>query len=157
MLVVVVLGVMGAIATPNLRAWAKSYQLKSAANELYSHFQLAKVGAVRQNRSWTLVLNPNGISGYEIRNGSGAVVKRVNLSEKYKRDVVFGRPDSGPNFNAEQFTLRPNGTVTPGAVTPPAYIYLTNTERANYYRIGFDSTSGLPRLQKWSVAQTQWN
>lgn len=150
MLVVVVLGVLGAISTPNLRSWAKNYQLKSAATDLYSHFQFAKVGAVKQNKPWTIVMNPPGTTGYEVRNNAGTAVKRVNLGTKYKNDVAFGDPTDTTRYDTAIFTVNPNGTSNIG------YVYLANTEKASYYRVGFGLANGMTRLQKWNSASSKW-
>ncbi|MGE3537589.1 MAG: GspH/FimT family pseudopilin [Candidatus Tectimicrobiota bacterium] len=150
MLVVMVLGVLGAVGVPNLRSWQKNYQLKSAATDLYSHFQFAKIGAVKQNRPWTVVLNPAGTFGYEVRNGDGRAVKRIDFGAKYKHDILFGDPTATVRYDTATFTVSPNGSSTIG------YVYLSNTEQAGYYRVGFALANGLARLQKWQSAQAQW-
>lgn len=150
MLVVVVLGVLSALATPNLRSWTKNYQLKSAATDLYSHFQFAKVGAVRQNKPWTVLMDPGGVAGYQVRNGTGAIVKSIIFSTKYKNDVLFNDPAALNRYDTATFTVNPNGISSIG------YVYLANTERASYYRVGFALANGQARLHKWNATSSKW-
>ena len=150
MIVVMVLGVLGAVGTPNIRSWAKNYQLKSASTDLYSHFQFAKIGAVKQNKPWTVVMNPGGTAGYEVRNGDNTAVKRIGFETKYKHAVLFGDPTARQRYDTATFTIHPNGTSTTG------YVYLANTVQESYYRVGFALPNGLARLHKWNHTQSQW-
>jgi prepilin-type N-terminal cleavage/methylation domain-containing protein len=75
MITIAVVGIIATVAVPNFQSWSENYQLKSASNDLYSHMQMAKIGAVKENMPWTVNFNP---SGYNIKNGSGTTVKTVN-------------------------------------------------------------------------------
>ena len=46
LIVIAVLGILGAIAVPNYLSYLPNARLKSAARDLYSNMQLAKLGRV---------------------------------------------------------------------------------------------------------------
>jgi prepilin-type N-terminal cleavage/methylation domain-containing protein len=54
MLTIAVVGIIATVAVPNFQSWSGNYQLKSASNDLYSHMQMAKIGAVKENMPWTV-------------------------------------------------------------------------------------------------------
>ena len=75
----VVMGIMVSIAIPTFSRWLPDYQLKTAATELYSNLQLAKMGAVRDNIEWALRFSPT-FSLYQIWTGGpdGLTCSRIN-------------------------------------------------------------------------------
>ena len=52
---IAIIGIMAAIAIPGFSVWLPEYRLKGAARDLYSNYQLAKMGAIRENRDWAVV------------------------------------------------------------------------------------------------------
>ncbi len=54
MVAIGLLAVLAAIAIPNLSSWLPSYRLKSAARDLYSNMQKAKMAAIKSNSTVTL-------------------------------------------------------------------------------------------------------
>ena len=53
--VLVILAVLAAAAIPAFSVWLPNYRLKTAARDLYSNLQLAKMGAVNKNRDWAVI------------------------------------------------------------------------------------------------------
>jgi type IV fimbrial biogenesis protein FimT len=49
MIVVAIIGILAAVATPALLAWLPNMRLKAAARDIYSHIQKAKTEAVKRN------------------------------------------------------------------------------------------------------------
>jgi type IV fimbrial biogenesis protein FimT len=49
MIVVAIIGILSAIAMPNVSVWLADYRLKGAARDLYSNMQKAKLTAVKRN------------------------------------------------------------------------------------------------------------
>ncbi len=49
--------------------------------------QMAKIGAVKENRPWTVNFNQNSIRGYNIKDGSGKVVNAVDFGAKYNQEI----------------------------------------------------------------------
>ena len=73
MLKVTLLAVLAAVAIPTFAVWLPNYRLKSAARDLYSNFQMAKMGAVNSNRDWAVHFDNTSSPGrYAIASGKGA-------------------------------------------------------------------------------------
>jgi type IV fimbrial biogenesis protein FimT len=55
--VIFIVAVLVGLAIPAFSSWVPDYQLKSAARDLLSNFQLAKLSAVKHNRNCTICFN----------------------------------------------------------------------------------------------------
>lgn len=55
--IIAIIGIAAAIAIPNFISWLPNYRLKSATQDLFSNFQLAKMTAIQRNRNCTVVFN----------------------------------------------------------------------------------------------------
>jgi len=160
LVVIVIMAVMAAIAIPAFVVWLPNYRLKSAARDLYSNFQLTKLGAIKQNKSWAIVFDQTVDPGeYRIVSDWGG----ANSVEKTVSFVQYEGVDFG------------NGNVNITATTPPAaypagddihygvndavvfnsrgtcnggYVYLDNKKNTTY-GVG-TMTSGVILLRKWS-------
>lgn len=68
LIVLAILAIVGAIATPGIMNWLPNYRLKGAARELYSNMQRARSEAVKRNASvgiaFTTVVFPATGGGY---------------------------------------------------------------------------------------------
>ena len=164
MIVVAVFSVMAAIAIPGFSTWLPNYRLKSAARDLYSNMQLAKMGAVRNNGNWAIVFSA-GSNSYRVcsddggdgdwTDGDETVEKTVNLTD-YESGVAYGHGNAaspiGGSFG-DEVTFGSNVAVfnSRGMLNPPSgYVYLSNTKN-NAYAIG-SMTSGVTLLKKWTGA-----
>ncbi len=56
-IVLLLVGVISAIAVPTIIRWLPDYRLRAAGRELFSNFQLAKMTAVRTNGNVAVVFN----------------------------------------------------------------------------------------------------
>ena len=56
-MVIIIIGIICAIAAPSMNRIMKSYRLKSAANDLASTLQLARITAISQNAHSFLTFN----------------------------------------------------------------------------------------------------
>jgi len=95
----VILGIATSIAIPGFARWLPDSRLKSAARELYSSMQLARLGAIKENGEWAVVFNAGGgsyqvISGGADREygkpGDNTTEKTINLSD-YKSGIGYGQ------------------------------------------------------------------
>lgn len=156
--VVGIIGILASVAIPTFSVWMPNYRLKSAAQDLFSNMQLAKMEAIKTNGDFQIVFN-TGANTYVISNvTSGATFRTVNLST-YDEDgnIVFGRgnasvssPISGIAYDdfvtysttANTVVFGPRGTAN-----EEGYVYLQN-QKGTAYGIG-TRTSGVIRLLKW--------
>ena len=144
MIAVAILGIIATVAAPSLRSWSRNYQLKSAANDLYSHMQMARIGAVKENIPWTVNFNP---SGYNVKDGSGKTVKTVDFGTKYNREIQYKSPTSSTAYDSAILTFNPNGTSNAG------FAYISNRTISGYYKVGLSFSNGSITLQKWTGSQ----
>ena len=67
-----ILAILATITIPTFSVWLPNYRLKSAARDLYSNFQLAKMGAVNKNQDWAVILDRTSSPGrYAIASDPG--------------------------------------------------------------------------------------
>jgi len=158
--VMCILGVMVLIAIPNIGRWLPRYRLKSAARDVASNMQLARLGAIKDNREWALFFNVNGQS-YRIISDKGpdgnwgsaddTVEKIINLTDY--PGVRFGDSGHGPvpggaavgdgvTFAAKTTEFYPAGNSTSGTV------YLQNN-RNGATAIPTEGTTGIIRVWRW--------
>jgi prepilin-type N-terminal cleavage/methylation domain-containing protein len=144
---IAIFGVIATVAAPNFQSWSRNYQLKSASNDLYSHMQIAKLGAVKGNIPWTVNFNQNGIRGYNIKDGSGKIVKTVDFGTSYNNEIQYKSPTSSAEYDSATITFNPNGTSNSG------FAYVSNKAKSGYYKVGLSFSNGFITLQKWNGSQ----
>ncbi len=58
LVVIFILLVLTAITFPNLSGWARNQRLKGVARDLMSHFQFARLEAIKRSTTIALAFNP---------------------------------------------------------------------------------------------------
>ena len=173
LMTIVILAILAAVAVPGFSVWLPKYRLKAAARDVVSNFQLAKMGAIKDNRVWAIVFDPGvtpgryyvcsdlGANGnWEGPAGDDTVEKTVDLTS-YGKGVDFGHgnattnatkgggpfPDDDISFIANVATFSPKGTVT-----RQGYVYLSNKRRVSC-AVGAPYVAGAAIvLKKWTGA-----
>jgi|SRR5215831_16960943 len=143
-----IVGIVSTASIPSLKGWSRNYNVQSAAMDLYSHMQIARLGAVKENKSWTINFNPNGLLGYQVRNSAGQAVKTVDFRTQYKGEIQYGDPTATKTYDASSIAFNPNGLSNTG------YAYVSNKSKSSYYRIGMLYSTGSIKIEKWNG--TQW-
>ena len=167
--VMCILGVMVLIAIPNIGRWIPRYRLKSAARDVASNMQLARLGAIKDNREWAILFDTSG-QLYRIISDKGpdgnwgtlddTEEKVVNLSDY--PNIGFGDSGHGPipngapvgdgvTFGGHRAEFNPGGTSTAGTV------YVQNN-RSGALAISVDSSTGIIRMWQWNLnpANPEW-
>jgi type IV fimbrial biogenesis protein FimT len=158
--VIVILGILTAVGVPNFLSWLPKYRLKSAARDLYSNLQFAKLSAIKHNADWAIVFN-KASDQYQVCSGQGPdnswggtenmVVKTVVLNN-YGSGVGYGHGNAIPigSTFGDEITFGNNVAVINSRGTGNAgYVYLGNSSAAASYGIG-KRTNGLIVLQRWN-------
>ncbi len=173
MIVIAIVGIAASIGVPNLMLWFDNLSVKSAARDLYSAMQEARMIAVRQNASTAIVFDTANSSYYICSDsgdgnwdsagdmtgtGDNVIERRVSLlSPTYKNRVQFGNGNAtkdatiteGTNFD-DFITYTSNFLVVNSrGIGTPGYVYLTNPNTGTAYAVGTRS-SGLIRLVRWN-------
>jgi type IV pilus assembly protein PilV len=135
-MVMIIIGIMSTIAVPNMSAMMKSYRLKSAANDLASTLQLARLTAISQNANSVVTFNSaaqsysafsdNGEGGGTINDGTQSgtepTIKTLSVLNEYSGEITLGTPTFGTtNF----FTAQ-------GSSNAAGFILLQNTSGESY-------------------------
>jgi prepilin-type N-terminal cleavage/methylation domain-containing protein len=84
MVVIAIIGILATAAIPAFSRWLPAWKLKSAASDLYSDLQLAKMNAIRDRIEWAVVFNGSGT--YDLVSGKGGT--RDGLWDSDGSDVV---------------------------------------------------------------------
>jgi len=165
--IVIILAVLATIAIPTFSVWMPNYRLRSAARDLYSNLQMAKLGAVKQNKEWAVVFDQgsdkyyvcsddknDGWAGPTAMGGNDVCDKAVDLNNYDDIDFghaslnsdILGDPFSGGNdiyYDGNNFVVfGPRGTSDKG------YVYIQNAKNT-VYGVG-TRPSGVIHLRKWT-------
>ena len=176
--VIAVLAILAAIAIPTSSGLLPNARLKSAARDVYSNLQLAKLSAIKQNSACAVVFD-NGVSpgryfvcsspgangnwdGPPGMGGDDVVIKTINLTN-YGNNIDYGSgnatdaiPGGGaPPADVITYTAPADVAVFShtGTVVNPgvagSYVYLANN-RGSSYGVGTPSTAGVIVLRRWT-------
>jgi Tfp pilus assembly protein FimT len=149
MITLAIIGAISLASVPSLKKWSRNYNMQSAAMDLYAHMQLAKLGAVKENKEWTINFNPGGLMGYQVRNNAGTVVKTVDFSTQYSGEIQYGDPTATKTYpDTARIRFNPNGLSEIG------HAYISNKSKSGYYSIGMLYTISSIKIEKWDG--TQW-
>ena len=168
-----ILVILAAVAIPGFSVWLPNYRLKAAARDLVSNFQLAKIGAIKQNKTWAVLFDPGVTPGrYFIcsdDNGDGwdgppamggnDVVEREVVLDSYGTGINYGHGDATTNatsgggpFPGDNISYSAPDNIAlfnpKGTVSRLGYVYLSNT-RGGCCAVGTPSTAGVIVLRKW--------
>ena len=157
LIVIAILMALAAVAIPNLSGWASNQRLKSAARDLFTYFQYARLEAVKRSSNIALTFYPdvgNSPGSYIIfvDNGAGTGGNAGNRSQdgteerlKYVEipgDVNLDKTtfaDNAAGYNSRGFPVDSSFTDDEGLVM------VSNNERC--YEVIFKKTSGGLKLE----------
>jgi prepilin-type N-terminal cleavage/methylation domain-containing protein len=181
MVVVCMIGILAAIAIPAISSWLPNYRLRSAARNLYTNLQRAKMGAIKNNAQWRVyfdnsvspgryfLLSGPGIDGAwdtpTTLGGTDVVEKTFEFSAH--PGVDYGNGDATTQLDGGAFGSAIDYNIDAGVPTPPAanftprgtvnlfgYVYLTNA-KGTCYAVGTPSPAGIIDLRRWSSGAWQ--
>jgi type IV fimbrial biogenesis protein FimT len=170
LVILAVLGIATTIAVPGFSILLPNYRLKTAARDLYSNMQLAKMGAIKSNADWAVVFD-HGLNSYSIcsddggdgdwTDGDETVEKTVNMSD-YGSGVGYGHGNATTNatsgggaFPVDDISYAgPNNVAifnSRGLIDNLGYVYLSNSKNTSY-ALGTPSVAGVIVMRKWAGA-----
>lgn len=165
MVVIAVIAILGATAVPSVINWLPNYRLNTAADDLVSRLQQAKIQAARLNSECAVVFN-NAAAGdsYQlvsggpdgIINGANDEVLHTSLLDGYGSGVCFGSGDAVQTVAGAAFGVDPWDHLLgdyilfdpKGIVFETGYVYLRNND-------GVCIAVGTPTLAG-SIVQRKW-
>ena len=168
MIVIAIIGILSMIAVPDFLGLTSRARLKSAARDIVSNMQLARVKAIRDGSPWAVQFD-TGDARYRVLSNKGAdgnwntgddtVYKTVNLSDysgvSYGSDhgpraTGLSDPADGVSFNSHNSNraiFNSNGTSSAGIV------YVKNGD-GDTFAVGAASAAG--RVKAWRNYGSGW-
>ncbi len=134
---VVILSILAGFAIPGFSRWLPGYRLKSAARDVFSNLQLAKLEAIKQNQDCNVTFD-TGNKEYTI-----SLLSRTVKFADYKSGVTYQAPGAETTAATITFNSRGLSPINKG------YVYLSNAKNSAYYRVGLPSVAGVVKLEKW--------
>lgn len=161
-----IIAILAAVAVPNIIGWLPNYRLSSAARDIYSNLQSAKMTAIRNNGDCAVAFNV-GAGTYQIVSGGNdgdygtagdnSVVKTVTLSD-YGSNIGYGKGNATVSATTPPGALPGDNVSHPGNVTVFSsrglvsnlgYVYLSNNI-GSAYAVGTPASSGVIVSRKWT-------
>ena len=157
LIVIAILMAMAAVAIPNFSGWASNQRLKSAARDLVTHFQYARLEAVKRSSNIALNFYPDvgnspgsyiifvddgagtgGNAGNRLRDGTEETLKYVVMPGDVNLDkTTFAENAAG--YNSRGFPVDSSFTDDEGLVV------VSNDQRC--YEVKCKKTSGGLKLE----------
>jgi prepilin-type N-terminal cleavage/methylation domain-containing protein len=144
MVVLAVSGILLSMAVPSVQNWRRNYNTKSAVTDLYASMQLARIGAIKTNRPWTVTFREDPVPSYEVRNADGTMVRQVIFANRYSGAVTYGSPNSAGPIDTPTVTFNQSGIADTG------FVYLAGSNNSTYYRVGIPFMSSTVRIHRWN-------
>lgn len=106
LITIIILGILATIAIPGFSRWLPNYRLRSAARDVFSNFQLAKLTSIRRNSYCTITFNQAiGATTYDYvvyvdsdkdleYDAGEEVVTKILFSERYE-GITFDPSQGG--------------------------------------------------------------
>lgn len=140
MVVIFILVVLAAIAFPGLSGWARNQRLKGVTRDLMSHFQFARLEAIKRSTTIALAFNPGdgGVGNYTVFVDDGAGGGTVgNLIQDSEAEATLRRAimpigvtldsttftSDRAGYNARGFPVLGNGGTVRLRTDPPGRSY----------------------------------
>jgi prepilin-type N-terminal cleavage/methylation domain-containing protein len=171
MVVIAIIAILAAIAIPAYSSWLPDYRLRSAARELFSNLQRAKMGAIKNNAQWRVyfdnsvspgryfLLSGDGGDGWDTPTTLGGTdVEEMTFNLSAYKGVDYGNGNAGSqiagfgagdafgspiDFETDAANFTPRGTVN-----LRGFVYLTNA-KGTCYAVGTPSPAGVIILRRW--------
>lgn len=140
MIVLVIIGIISAIATPSTLEWLRRQGVRNAADKLAEDFQRAKLLAIQRSAACSLTIDKAN-DQYTI----SIVNEKVDL-EGFRGAVSF---TDSPVATDAQITFTPQGVCNPAGV-----VLVTNAEGSATYRIRATVAGGISR-HRWANGSWQ--
>lgn len=159
MIVVAIMGILLAVATPMVMSTIPRYQLRAEARELVINFKKARLEAVKRNRNVVLAFTP----GVGAQGGSYLVFVDANTNNIYEpapggNDIQLNSKQIGANVLLSGTTFAGNNTGYNSRSMPLALgnCEIRAMDDSKRYRLVLNSV-GAVRLETNSGGATQWS
>lgn len=169
-IVVTIIGILSAIATPVFLKWLPGIRLKGAARDLFGDMQATRMVAVKNNKNTAITFDP-GNDRYLIcnnwdksTNSCNVPTRTVDLSS-LKSGIGFGHGNATKEIDDPASTSIPDDVTytspdnivvftRQGGVESAGYVYLDHEEGTTTYVVG-GLISGAIKVKRWGGGSWQ--
>lgn len=152
LLVIGVIGILSAIAVPSYLHWLPGIRLKSAARDMYSNLQLARIQALKENSTVSVRFDTGNDTYYYDTDGNNNYTAgefRIFLNG-YKSGIAYGSGSAVNNWNADAIIIDPTEiSFTNSGTANSDSVFIENEEADICYAITV-LTSGTIKLRKFN-------
>lgn len=153
MIVIVIIAILSAIAVPSIINWLPNYRLKSAARDLFSNMQKARMQAVKENGDIIMMFDTGINSGFyyfdtDNNNVYTAGENRIDFSA-YGSGVDYGNGNAALNWDGNNCTQAGSITFNSRGTSSTGTVYIQNQNNDICYAITGRS-SGSIKLRKYN-------
>lgn len=155
LIVIVVIATLSAIAVPDIIKWLPNYRLKSAARDLFSNMQTARMQAVKENENVIMIFDAGTTPGFyyfdtDNNNAYTAGENRIDFSA-YGSGVDYGTGNAALNWDGNNCTQTGSITFNSRGTSNSGTVYIQNQNNDICYAIT-GKTSGSIKLRKYNGA-----
>jgi type IV fimbrial biogenesis protein FimT len=166
MIVIALVGILVSIAVSSYIKLIPGYRLKTAARDLYSNMQKAKMEAIKTNSILEIRFDNTAAPGfyYFDTNGDGSHTAdefKIDLTD-YKSGVAFGKGMATKNWNNNTYAVTPTASIKfySKGTASSASVYLENQNQDICYAIT-SRIAGSIKLRKYNGTtpfnQSNWD
>lgn len=169
--VISIVGILFAIVGSQLLNSLPGIRLKSAARELYTNMQTARINAIKDNSTWGIVFDTannryllcsaSGADGVWSTTADNTVVSTVIFPSQsgvgYGHGNITGNNSvSGGAFPNDEVSYNNNVvTFNSKGLSGAGYVYLDNQNKSTSYAVGTQA-SGVIKLLMWQGTGKKW-
>ena len=166
LIVIAVIGITAAMGFPTFMAQRDQARIKRAGRDLVSHFQMARINAMRDGRIWVIVFDTTGNTyklvdtgaDSELNTEDDVTAKEIKLSDY--GDVSYGigegvggrpggeAPDDGVSFSGNRVQF-----LSDGSSLQSGTVYVVNG-KGQTFAVGSITRTG--RIKAWADYGQGW-
>ncbi|MBN1626084.1 MAG: prepilin-type N-terminal cleavage/methylation domain-containing protein [Deltaproteobacteria bacterium] len=160
-----IFGILCSIAVPAFSSWLPEYRLKSAARDLYSNMQLARMMSLKNSGNYRVIFNAGENGAYSIVSPDGTIERSISFLDYDKGGGIgFGGgkaminattsggelPDDGVSYQYNKMSFTPRGLGS-----GMGYAYIENN-KGTAYAVGTAGITGIIVMKKWNDSTGEW-
>ncbi len=165
-----ILAILSAIAMPQLMDWLPKYRLKSAALDLFSTFQSARMLAIKNSCEYAIVFN-TGDGTYQLVSGgqnkiydgpdlpNDDKIEKTEILSRYGSSVGYGFGDADRKATTSGGAFSNGGEISykddtaefnaQGMTNKMGYVYLQNNKKSAY-AVATPTRAGVVSIKRWN-------
>ena len=173
MVVLCILTILSITAGYSFVKWLPAYRLKSAAMDLFSNFQAARIKAIKSGGRYAVIFNSDantyqavgagedGVFSNTSNSGDDMVERAVSLSG-YGAGIKFGHGHASRNATTSEGNSFPTDGISyvdnfsefnaRGMANKLGYVYLAN-HRGDAYAISTPTMAGVVTIKRWTGSE----